>query len=78
MSLLQYLFEDIQSFENPLHITIRTDKTVVVDKMGTISLSSNIKLQNVLYIPQFSCNLISIHKFACDLKCIVTYSFHAC
>nr|KYP54473.1 hypothetical protein KK1_000661 [Cajanus cajan] len=33
---------------------------------------------DVLCIPQFSCNLISIHKLTCDLNCVVTFFANNC
>lgn len=69
---------EIKSLDNPLHITVPTGNTVIVNKMGTIVLNNNIKLRDVLYIPQFSCNLISINKLTYDLNCTVTYSSHGC
>lgn len=78
MSPLQSLFENLRPLNNPLHITVPTGNMVVVDKVGTVTLSSKIKLHDVLYIPQFACNLISIHKLTHDLHCTVTYSSHDC
>nr|KYP76407.1 hypothetical protein KK1_020649 [Cajanus cajan] len=43
-----------------------------------MQLGNYIKLVNVLYIQQFSCNLISIHKLICDLNCTVTYFSNNC
>lgn len=46
--------------------------------MGTIKLDKNIKLLNVLFVPDFSCNLISIHKLTNDLNCTMTYHANYC
>ncbi|RDY12899.1 hypothetical protein CR513_02244, partial [Mucuna pruriens] len=38
--------------------------------MGTIELSNNIKLHNVLYVPKLSCNIILIHILIINLNYI--------
>ena len=37
--------------------------------IGTIKLTSLITLQNVLHVPNLSCNLLSINKFTSDHQC---------
>lgn len=44
MTPLRSLFVEIKSFDNSLHIIVPTGNTVIVEKMGTIVLNSNIKL----------------------------------
>nr|KYP33474.1 Retrovirus-related Pol polyprotein from transposon TNT 1-94 [Cajanus cajan] len=78
MTPLHSLFENLRSINAPFYITVPTRDRVVVDRMGTITLNNNIKLHDVLYIPQFNCNLISVHKLTCGLNCIVTYFAHNC
>ncbi|RDX63929.1 hypothetical protein CR513_57583, partial [Mucuna pruriens] len=46
--------------------------------MGTISLSANVKLQNVLFVHDFKCKLIFIHKLTSVLSCMVTYHENSC
>ena len=41
-------------------------------------MSPDLLLKNVLYSPQFSCNLISIRQLTKDLKCRVTYGEQSC
>lgn len=41
-------------------------------------LDSNIKLLDVLFVPQFSCNLISIYELTSDMNCTVTYASNNC
>ncbi|CAA0824779.1 Unknown protein, partial [Striga hermonthica] len=45
---------------------------------GTVSFSPIFKLHNVLYIPGFTCNLISIGKIVMDLNCYVTFRSSQC
>lgn len=53
-------------------------ETLLVEKMGSVSLDKHIKLHNVLFVPSFNCNLISIFRLTHDLKCIVTYYADHC
>lgn len=57
MTLIYSILEDIQSLDKPLHITVPTGDVVVVKK-GPLNLNNMMKLHNVLFIPQFSCNWI--------------------
>lgn len=52
--------------------------TVLVVKVGNVELDRSIKLNNVLFVPNSSRNLISIHKLTRDLDCLVTYKSNSC
>nr|KYP66935.1 hypothetical protein KK1_013247 [Cajanus cajan] len=51
---------------------------MLVKRARSVHLDENIKLNNVLHFPDFSCNLMSIHKLTCDLNCMVTYQYDYC
>lgn len=73
------ILEEIHDLVEPLHIIVPAgDVVVVVKTMGTVNLSRDIKLLDVLYVPKFSCNLISFHKLTNDLNCMVTYTANDC
>lgn len=40
---------------------------------GSVDLTSDIKLKNVLHVPRLSCNLLSIHKLCKDSNCHVDF-----
>lgn len=63
---------------HPFYITVPTGNAVLVEKMGYVELDKNIKLSNVLFVHQFSCNLISMHKLSCDSNCTLTYDENCC
>lgn len=46
--------------------------------MGTIQLNNNIFLKNVLFIPEFHLNLISISSLTTDLGSRVVFDHHSC
>ena len=39
-----------------------------------MDLGPNVKLSNVLYIPNLHCNLVSIAQLSTELKCIVMFT----
>nr|KYP31390.1 Retrovirus-related Pol polyprotein from transposon TNT 1-94 [Cajanus cajan] len=78
MTPLFSLLKGVKNLEKPFYITIPTRNTVFVEKTGFINLNKDIKLNNVLFVPDFSCNLISIHQLTNDLNCTVTYHANYC
>lgn len=57
MTPLYHLLNNVCDLEEPLHITVPTGAAVIVQKKGNVTLNSNITLLDVLFIPQFSCNI---------------------
>ena len=49
-----------------------------MSRTGNVSFNHNIKLNNILYVPSFNLNLMSINKLTNDLKCCVTYYPNSC
>lgn len=45
---------------------------------GSIFISKILTLHNVLYVPNLSCNLVSISKLTRDLKCCAKFSLNSC
>ncbi|XP_026395788.1 uncharacterized protein LOC113290396 [Papaver somniferum] len=48
------------------------------DKIGTVILPGGLKLDNVLYVPQITCNLISVAQMIDELACIVQCTNSLC
>lgn len=59
-------------------ITIPDGKKVDIQHTGTVTLSNNLKLKNVLHVPEFHFNLLSVHKLCKDLNCEVIFSGAKC
>lgn len=55
------------------NITLPTGDTTSISHIGDTVLPNGLKLFNVLYVPQFNHNLISIHKLVKDSKCDVIF-----
>jgi len=54
------------------------DALAFARKEGSVKLDTQIKLNNVLYIPSLTCNLISIAKLCKELNCSVTFFDNLC
>lgn len=78
MTPLYSLLKEVQKIDKPFYITVPTGNAVLVEIKGSLSFDNGIKLDNVLFIPEFSCNLISVHKLTHDLDCTVAYHPNFC
>ncbi|CAN1337732.1 hypothetical protein LINPERPRIM_LOCUS37729 [Linum perenne] len=66
------LFSSYQPVSN-ISVTLPTRLRVCVTHIGTVKLSSNLTLYDVLFIPSFTFNLLSISKLTTTM--LVTISF---
>lgn len=71
-SSLQKLI-NIQSAPPGCTINLPTGDTTLITHVGDIILPTGLKLLHVLYVPQFTHNLLSIHKLAKDNACDVMF-----
>lgn len=78
MTHLLSQLEEVKVLERPFHILVPTGDSILVEKKGSITLNKTIRLQNVLFVPGFNCNLISVYRLTFDLNCIVTYQVNSC
>ena len=72
------LMQNITISKQPFHVALPNNQTILVNQLGTVTLSSDIILYNVLLVPQFNCNLLSVSKFAQDSNCLVTFTSNSC
>lgn len=59
-------------------ITLPTGATAVITHVGDVTLPNGMQLKNVLHVPQFNHNLLSIHKLAKDSNCNVVFQPESC
>ena len=59
-------------------INLPNGETARVSHTGNISLSPNLQLNNVLCVPSFNLNLMSISKLTNNLNCYVTFYPDSC
>ena len=60
------------------YITIPNGKQVLVTQMGDIHICGNLILRDVLYVPDFKFNLVSIPKLCQDMHCTVSFTDNQC
>ncbi|KAK9674062.1 hypothetical protein RND81_12G208500 [Saponaria officinalis] len=66
-------FENVQKVQRKLKISLPDGRYVLVTHRGDVSLENGIKLRDVLYVPEFKQNLLSVQKLAHDNQCFVTF-----
>jgi len=58
----------------PVNIKLPNNSIVTANFAGTIQFSTQLILFNVLYVPEFSFNLISVQTLIKDLNCKLRFS----
>lgn len=62
----------------PIHVTLPDGSQVTTSISGTVAISPSLTLHNVLYVPSFNVNLISIEKLVDCNHCSVQISANTC
>lgn len=57
------LFDSVKPIASPKPVHLSNATSIKVTHAGTITLNKAITLTNVLYIPAFKCNLLSVSAF---------------
>ncbi|GKA64423.1 putative RNA-directed DNA polymerase [Tanacetum coccineum] len=68
-SMLKNKFK--KNYETPM--TIPNGETIVEEGRGSCTLPNGVDVNNVLHIPKFKCNLLSVSKLSRDLNCAITF-----
>ena len=63
---------------SPIAIGLPNGDCTVARNVGSVTLGDDIKLDNVLYVPNLNCNLVAISKLCKQLNCAVTYFNDCC
>nr|KYP63760.1 Retrovirus-related Pol polyprotein from transposon TNT 1-94 [Cajanus cajan] len=53
-------------------------KQLMANKEGTVTLDGGLKVENVLYVPTLSCNLLSISQLTNETNCVVYFTNNLC
>jgi len=61
------LLNDIKQLSKPISVRLPNAYKVKVYFLGSVTLSSQVKLENVLYVPSFKHNILSVTQF-CEQK----------
>lgn len=62
----------------PLHLSLPNSFKLNVTHAGSVRILPNLTIDNVLYVPEFTYNLLSVHKLANHLNCTVLFTPSAC
>lgn len=59
-------------------VTLPNNKQITVNYYGNIKLTENITLQDVLFVPEFQFNLISVSALLINNDINITFSYNGC
>lgn len=66
-------------YENkPISVRLPNDNFSIANFSGTMSFSPGFDVHNVLYISDFSFNLLSVSKLCTSLNCVITFLDSKC
>ena len=66
------------TFPSPLPtITLANGSQIIAKRIDSTCTLPSLPLTSILYVPDFSFNLISINKLTCDLHCLLTFSYNS-
>nr|KYP39800.1 hypothetical protein KK1_038865 [Cajanus cajan] len=65
-------------FIKPIHVNLPNGNSILASISGTIHFSPFLYLTDVLYLPNFQYNLISVSKLTSVLNCTLTFSDNSC
>ena len=68
----------LRSLDTPITVSLPNGQKVQVSHCGTLKLKNWIELKNVLLVPQFQYNLLSVKQLARQLQCDVIFSEETC
>ncbi|KAJ0743004.1 hypothetical protein HanPI659440_Chr10g0370651 [Helianthus annuus] len=60
-----------KNYEAP--VVIPNGDAIAVRGRGEFTLPNGMKIKDVLHVPEFKCNLLSVNKLTRDLKCAITF-----
>lgn len=73
-----HLMHSVVLLRPPIQVALPTGQCITVARSGSVTLTPNLDLHHVLYIPHFYYNLLSISKLTNDTNCCVTFSSSKC
>jgi len=71
-------FRSMSPLTVPLSISLPNSQSILVTHIGTVSIFSDLTLHNVLYVPSFKYNLLSVHKVCTQFNFSVFFTSHHC
>ncbi|WOH00662.1 hypothetical protein DCAR_0520035 [Daucus carota subsp. sativus] len=72
------LMTDITVLHTPMHVALPNSQSIVVHKIGSVHLSPSLVIKDVLYIPSFHCNLLSVSRLTQQSSIGITFTSSQC
>lgn len=72
------MFSTISPLNQPITISLPNGDILSISFAGTVQITPEIILTNVLYVPNFKYNLLSIHRLTQQLNCTVNFTSTTC
>lgn len=72
------MFEKKFRLSKSFVISLPNAETVVIEFVGNVHVMNGLVLENVLFVPSFHCNLLSVGKLVRDQKCNVLFTPTRC
>lgn len=72
------LMHDIHPIAHSFHVALPNNHVILVTHVGSVRLGSQLVLHEVLLVPDFKCNLLSISKLTSELHCKVVFTHDSC
>jgi len=63
---------------NPISVKLPNGNQVIANYSGSVFINQDHVLDNVLYIPNFTFNLLSVAKLIYALSCVITFDSNGC
>ncbi|KAH7670614.1 hypothetical protein IHE45_10G039400 [Dioscorea alata] len=72
------MFLTLANFVKPFLITLPNEKAISVAQFGDVKVADNLTLKNVLHVPSFHYNLLSIAKLTKQMHCKIMFIIDHC
>ncbi|KAK9741428.1 hypothetical protein RND81_03G105000 [Saponaria officinalis] len=72
------MFSDIRTIPQPYVISLPNGHSITINNVGTVPLTREISLHNVLFVPSFRYNLLSISKLDNQFNSVINFTPDFC
>ncbi|XP_026399823.1 uncharacterized protein LOC113295713 [Papaver somniferum] len=62
----------------PIHVRLPNGATTEATRIGEVTLTDSLVLKNVLFVPSFTCNLLSVSQLLSSQKLSIQFTFSYC
>ena len=69
---------NIQTMSYPMLVSLPNGYKVKVIEFGDVMITSGIVLHNVLYVPSFKYNLVSVHSLTLSMRSVILFTSVSC